>query len=77
MAAGWVWQVENTSRRAECGKAMRVGVYSAGFLPSGTQYYQVDLFLCGFRQLLPPIVLSTLGEVRAPMVNSPEVSLRF
>lgn len=56
---------------------MRVGVYSAGFLPSGTQYYQVDLFLCGFRQLLPSIVPSTLGKVRAPMVNSLEVSLRF
>lgn len=51
---------------------MRVGVS-----PCRDSFYQVDLFLFVFRQLLPPIAPSTLGEVRAPMVNGLEVTLRF
>lgn len=37
-------------------------VYSAGFLPTGPQFYQMSLFLYGFNQLLSPIVPSTLEK---------------
>lgn len=45
MASGWVWQVDNASRRSEWGMAVRVVIYVAGFLTAGSHFYQVKLSL--------------------------------